>query len=161
MFGKSKRKLATINETMKEKRVKTTDTNSNPGKLNTLFNYFKSNKTNEEKNNDNGILHEVLEIDCNIETEIDEKKKLEVIDLKKESNTADTEIKTEAKQAWSKIFEKPVNKPSQIKTEIKDIDEKVDEEKSQNYNRKCPFYKFITSKYFSFNIQKNSIFLSI
>jgi hypothetical protein len=161
MLGKSKRKLATNDEIMKEKRVKTTDTNKNPGKLNTLLNYFKSNKTNEEKNYDNNILHEVLEIDCNIKIEISEKTKLEVIDLKKESNIADTEIKTDAKQAWSKIFEKPVNKPSQIKTEIKDLDEKVDEEKSQNYNRKCPFYKFITSKYFSFCIQKNFKFLSI
>ena len=43
-----------------------------------------------------------------------------------------------------KIFEKNEAKPKQIKNESKESDEKQ-VEKPQNNNRKCPFYKFITS----------------
>ena len=144
MLAKSKRKLVTNNE-IKDKRVKTIVDNNK----NTLFNYFKSNKTSEEKPDDKNILSEekpALKIDCDIiyvESEKKEEIKLEVNDIKIEFKS--TEIKCEAKQAWLKIFQKPEVKTSQIKAETKDLNEIADD-KSQSFNRKCPFYKFITSK---------------
>ena len=149
MFGKSKRKTEINKTEVKDKRVKTNDTQEKQGKIiNTLFNYFTSAKSNEEITPSSSIKSEIVvketidKVDCDIlfvETEKREKVKEEC----KVNNVSSSA--NESKQAWLKIFEKSEAKPEKVKTETVSAIQSLDENKTQNYDRKCPFYKFITS----------------
>lgn len=124
---------------------------------NTLLNYFKTSSTSIkcEKNDE-------IKIECTI---IREDIKLEA-SIKQEAST-ESQPKSDDKSFWQSLFARPKPAETKPKVEVKvkkeesikenDDDEKEADVKEPKTYRKCPFYKFISSKHQILHLTKKQI----
>jgi hypothetical protein len=133
------------------KSTKTNEEINDEKPSNTLFNYFKSTKSSEVKTNEEIIVeNKKEEVNSFDECEITSIIKTDISVKIEESKIT---VKTDDcnKQAWSKIFAKTekIEIKQEIKPETNELDSIIEATvvETKKFTRKCPFYKFIQSNF--------------